>query len=100
MRGIYSPILKFDEFELFRTFLRAFEQHPLKEHMYNNELDNRTLTGIDNVKNFVRIQVSNGDDLNGELKARKILKARKVQKFKVVINDNANDSNNNNQKTN
>lgn len=68
--------------------------------MYNNELDNRTLTGIDNVKNFVRIQVSNGDDLNGELKARKILKARKVQKFKVVINDNANDSNNNNQKTN
>lgn len=81
LRGIYSPILKFDEFELFRSFLRAFKSHPLQNYV-DTELDNRTRTNIDNVRNFVRVQVvDNGGEGQGDLKVRKLLKARKVQKF-------------------
>jgi len=103
LRGIYSPILKFDEFELFRSFIRQIPGHPLWPQI-SDGIDNKTQTGINNVRNFKRIQIiennqSNND--NVEMKARKLLKAKKVQKFNVNFdannqNETDNGLNNNN----
>lgn len=88
---------------MFRSFIRAYHTHPLKS-LIDNELDNRTLTGMDNVRNFVRIQVKeneNDEGQNGDLKVRKLLKARKVQKFaNTNINFNNQDNGNNGQNNN
>jgi len=65
--------------------------HPLWPKI-EDELDNRTKTGMLHVRNFVRIEVNESGTPGGhtELKARKLVKTKKVQKFQNQMNQGNN----------